>query len=44
VFFAGGTHNSVANAELIGSLAPFLIVPAGAWLFKEYIDPRARLR
>jgi drug/metabolite transporter (DMT)-like permease len=41
VFFAGATHNSVANAALIGSLAPFLIVPVGAWLFKEYISPRA---
>src|SRR3954471_7257281 len=41
VFFAGATHNSVANAALIGSLAPFLIVPAGAWLFSEYIHPRA---
>jgi drug/metabolite transporter (DMT)-like permease len=41
VFFAGATHNSVANAALIGSLAPFLIVPVGAWRFKEYIDPRA---
>jgi drug/metabolite transporter (DMT)-like permease len=41
VFFAGATHNSVANAALIGSLAPFLIVPAGAVLFNEYIDPRA---
>jgi drug/metabolite transporter (DMT)-like permease len=41
VFFAGATHNSVANAALIGSLAPFLIVPVGAWLFKEYIHPRA---
>jgi drug/metabolite transporter (DMT)-like permease len=41
VFFAGATHNSVANAALIGSLAPFLIVPAGAWLFGEYIRPRA---
>jgi drug/metabolite transporter (DMT)-like permease len=41
VFFAGATHNSVANAALIGSLAPFLIVPAGARLFKEYIHPRA---
>src|SRR4051794_35557880 len=41
VFFAGVTHNSVANAALIGSLAPFLIVPMGAWLFREYIDPRA---
>ena len=40
VFFAGATHNSVANAALIGSLAPFFIVPVGAWLFGEYIDPR----
>jgi drug/metabolite transporter (DMT)-like permease len=31
VFFAGATHNSVANAALIGSCAPFLIVPVGAW-------------
>ncbi|MDX6722792.1 MAG: hypothetical protein QOD73_1196 [Solirubrobacteraceae bacterium] len=41
VFFAGATHTSVANAALIGSLAPFLIVPVGAWLFKEYNRPRA---
>ena len=41
VFFAGATHNSVANAALIGSLAPFLIVPVGAWLFAEYTT-RAR--
>lgn len=41
VFFAGATHNSVANAALIGACAPFLIVPVGAWLFKEYIDRRA---
>ena len=41
VFFAGATHNSVANAALIGSLAPFLIVPVGAALFGEYISPRA---
>src|SRR3954466_12367909 len=40
-FFAGATHNSVANAALIGSLAPFLIVPLGGVLFKEYINPRA---
>jgi drug/metabolite transporter (DMT)-like permease len=43
VFFAGATHNSVANAALIGSLAPFLIVPAGAFFFREYIHPRALL-
>lgn len=30
IFFAGATKNSVANAALIGSLSPFLIVPLGA--------------
>ena len=30
VFFAGATHNSVANAALIGSLAPFLPAPGGS--------------
>src|SRR4051794_7441489 len=40
-FFTGATHNSVANAALIGSLSPFLIVPIGAWLFHEYHNPRA---
>jgi drug/metabolite transporter (DMT)-like permease len=43
IFFAGATHNSVANAALIGSLAPFFIVPIGARLFAEYINPRALL-
>jgi drug/metabolite transporter (DMT)-like permease len=41
VFFAGATNNSVANAALIGSLSPFLIVPIGARLFKERFDARA---
>jgi drug/metabolite transporter (DMT)-like permease len=41
IFFAGATHNSVANAALIGSLAPFFIVPIGAKLFGEYINQRA---
>jgi drug/metabolite transporter (DMT)-like permease len=41
IFFAGATHNSVANAALIGSLSPFFIVPLGALLFMEYHDPRA---
>jgi drug/metabolite transporter (DMT)-like permease len=41
VFFAGATHNSVANAALIGSLAPFLIVPIGAMVFSEYNSRRA---
>ena len=40
-FFVGATNNSVANAALIGSLSPFLIVPIGAKLFNEYNDPRA---
>jgi drug/metabolite transporter (DMT)-like permease len=41
IFFAGATNNSVANAALIGSLAPFLIVPIGAWVFTEFNDRRA---
>ncbi len=41
IFFAGATNNSVANAALLGSLAPFLIVPIGAWLFRERFVPRA---
>lgn len=41
VFFAGATHNSVANAALIGALAPFFIVPVGALIFRERFDPRA---
>jgi drug/metabolite transporter (DMT)-like permease len=41
IFFAGATQNSVANAALIGSLSPFLIVPLGARLFHEQINPRA---
>jgi drug/metabolite transporter (DMT)-like permease len=43
IFFAGATKNSVTNAALIGSLSPFLIVPLGAYLFKEHINPRALL-
>lgn len=41
IFFAGATNNSVANAALIGSLSPFLIVPIGARLFQERFDRRA---
>lgn len=40
-FFVGATHNSVANAALIGSLSPFLIVPLGALLFAESFYARA---
>lgn len=39
-FFVGATNNSVANAALIGSTSPFLIVPLGAVLFAEYLDAR----
>ena len=42
-FFTGVTHTSVAHAEFIGSMSPFLLVPAGAWLFNEKINPRALL-
>jgi drug/metabolite transporter (DMT)-like permease len=42
-FFAGATHNSVANAALLGSLSPFLIVPISARLFRERIHPSALL-
>jgi drug/metabolite transporter (DMT)-like permease len=42
-FFAGATHNSVANAALIGSLSPFFVVPLGAVLFGERLRPRALL-
>src|SRR3954471_14083276 len=43
VFFSGATHNSIANAALIGSCAPLLIVPVGALLFRERINSRALL-
>lgn len=43
IFFAGAINNSVANAALIGSLAPFFIVPIGARLFRERHDRRALL-
>ena len=42
-FFVGVTHNSVANAALIWSLVPFLVVPAGAVLFAERFRPVALL-
>src|SRR3954454_6296956 len=40
-FFSGATHHSEANAALLGSIAPFLVLPLGAKLFKERYDPRA---
>jgi drug/metabolite transporter (DMT)-like permease len=40
-FFTGVTKTSVANAELIGSLTPLILVPVGAIVFKEKINVRA---
>ena len=40
-FYLGATHNSVANAEMIGAMTPFIVVPIGAWLFGERLNPRA---
>ncbi|MGD9703497.1 MAG: DMT family transporter [Acidimicrobiia bacterium] len=40
-FFAGVNHTSIANAEFIGTLAPILVLPAGALLFKESIPWKA---
>ena len=40
-FYLGATHNSVANAEIIGSMTPFLLVPIGAKLFGERLNSRA---
>ena len=43
MFFVGATHNSVANAALIGSMAPFLIVPIAPGQFGERIHPARAL-
>jgi drug/metabolite transporter (DMT)-like permease len=40
-FFTGVTHTTVANAEFIGALTPLLLVPAGALIFHEHLEPRA---
>lgn len=34
-FFWGVTRTSVPHAEFIGSMTPFILVPAGAYFFKE---------
>jgi drug/metabolite transporter (DMT)-like permease len=41
MFFSGVTRTSIANAEFIGALTPLIVVPAGAILYKEHINPRA---
>lgn len=40
-FYLGATHNSVANAEMIGAMTPFIVVPIGARYFGERLNPRA---
>ncbi|HEY4333965.1 MAG TPA: DMT family transporter, partial [Ilumatobacteraceae bacterium] len=42
-FYAGATHNTVANAELIGATTPFFVVPIGAKFFSEHLNPKALL-
>ncbi|MCU1391946.1 MAG: hypothetical protein JWM34_374 [Ilumatobacteraceae bacterium] len=40
-FYLGATHNTVANAEMIGAMTPFIVVPIGAKFFGERLNPRA---
>lgn len=42
-FYLGATHNTVANAEMIGAMTPFIVVPIGARYFGERLNPRAML-
>ncbi len=34
-FFTGVTKTSIASAEFTGALSPLMVVPLGAWFFKE---------
>jgi drug/metabolite transporter (DMT)-like permease len=36
-FFTGVTRTSIASAEFTGALTPLLVVPLGAWIFKEKV-------
>ncbi len=40
-FYLGATHNSVANAEMISAMTPFIVVPLGAKFFGERLHSRA---
>ena len=40
-FYLGATHNSVANAEMISAMTPFIVVPLGAKFFGERLNSRA---
>jgi drug/metabolite transporter (DMT)-like permease len=41
LFYTAATRTSVANVEFITALAPLMLMPAGAVLFHEKVDPRA---
>jgi drug/metabolite transporter (DMT)-like permease len=41
LFYTAATRTSVANLEFITALAPLMLMPAGAILFHERVDPRA---
>lgn len=43
IFFTAVTRTSVAHAEFVGSLSPFVLAPLGAWLLAERIPWRALL-
>jgi drug/metabolite transporter (DMT)-like permease len=40
-FYLGTTNNSVANAEMISAMTPFIVVPIGARFFGERLNSRA---
>jgi drug/metabolite transporter (DMT)-like permease len=40
-FYLGATHNTVAIAEMIAAMTPFIVVPIGAKFFGERLNPRA---
>ena len=40
-FYLGATNNSVANAEMISAMTPFIVVPIGARFFGERLNTRA---
>lgn len=40
-FFVGVTKTSVASAEFTGALTPLIVVPLGAYFFKEHLRPGA---
>lgn len=41
LFYTAATRTSIANLEFITALAPLMLMPAGAILFHEKMDPKA---